>query len=187
MVKVEKNEFFPADLVIVQSSDPNNTCFVETKNLDGETNLKIKTVSKQIFDEFRTEPDIVQNLKGRIICEPPNDQIYQFQGVIELQEESPLISLSHENFLLRGSSLRNTDWIIGVVVHTGHDTRIMRNSVRSKQKRSELEILITKSIVVIFATQCTLCCVAATFVLVWNRINLFDTDGYLDSLTPAQE
>lgn len=83
--------------------------------------------------------------------------------------------------------MRNTDWIVGVVVHTGHDTRIMRNSVRSKQKKSELEILITKSIVVIFATQCALCCVAATFVLVWNRINLFDTDGYLDSLTPAQE
>lgn len=78
MVKVEKNQFFPADLVILQSSDPNNTCFVETKNLDGETNLKIKTVSKQIFDEFRSVPDIVEKLKGRVICEPPNDQIYQF-------------------------------------------------------------------------------------------------------------
>jgi phospholipid-transporting ATPase len=46
------------------------------------------------------------------------------------------ISLTYENFLLRGSSLRNTDWIWGVVTHTGHDTRIMRNSVKSRPKQS---------------------------------------------------
>ncbi len=48
LVKVKKNEFFPADLILLKSSAPKNQCFVETKNLDGETNLKHKSAPKQL-------------------------------------------------------------------------------------------------------------------------------------------
>ena len=89
------------------------------------------------------------------------------------------ISLSAENLLLRGSSLRNTDWIIGVVVYTGHDTRIMRNSVGSKQKFSKLEVMIAKSILIIMAIEGIMCAVAATFATVWNAIYRDSTSQYL--------
>lgn len=49
------------------------------------------------------------------------------------------IPLTYENFLLRGSSLRNTDWVMGVVTFPGHDTRIMRNSTNSRAKSSRVE------------------------------------------------
>jgi len=50
IVKVKKDEFFPADLIMIASSDTENQlAYVETKNLDGETNMKMKTVSKQVF------------------------------------------------------------------------------------------------------------------------------------------
>ena len=49
IIKVKKNEFLPADIVLLGTSDPNNMCFVETKNLDGETNLKHKIAPKEMM------------------------------------------------------------------------------------------------------------------------------------------
>jgi P-type E1-E2 ATPase len=42
IVKVVKDQYFPADLILLNSDDPQGICFVETKNLDGEKNLKSK-------------------------------------------------------------------------------------------------------------------------------------------------
>ena len=177
IVKIFKNEFFPADLVLLATSAPKNMCFVETKNLDGETNLKHKIAPKEL-QAFEDEVQLTQCFEGTLTCEPPNDQIYKFEGLIKTQT-GERISLSHENFLLRGSSLRNTDWVLGVVTYTGHDTRIMRNSVSSKQKFSKLEKLITKSIIIIFLIECLLVFVASTWATVWNDIYDTSTDQYL--------
>ena len=59
------------------------------------------------------------------------------------------MSLGFENFLLRGSSLRNTDWVVGVVVYTGHDTKIMRNSATSRYKLSTIETDTNKLVITI--------------------------------------
>jgi P-type E1-E2 ATPase len=44
IIRVNNEEFMPADLILLKSSDPKGSLFIETKNLDGETNLKIKNV-----------------------------------------------------------------------------------------------------------------------------------------------
>ena len=42
ILKVYENQYFPCDILILNSSLPKGICYVETKNLDGETNLKHK-------------------------------------------------------------------------------------------------------------------------------------------------
>lgn len=49
VVKVMENEFFPADLTLLYSSGPKGICYIETKNLDGETNLKHKVANKEVM------------------------------------------------------------------------------------------------------------------------------------------
>ena len=42
VVKVEKDQFFPTDLILLSSSYEDGICYIETMNLDGDTNLKVK-------------------------------------------------------------------------------------------------------------------------------------------------
>lgn len=60
------------------------------------------------------------------------------------------MSLISDNILLRGSSLRNTEWALGIVVYAGHQTKIMMNSSSAKFKMSKLERLTNRQIVYIF-------------------------------------
>ena len=41
------------------------------------------------------------------------------------------VPLNASNLLLRGSSLKNTRWALGVVVYTGKDTKVMMNSPKA--------------------------------------------------------
>ncbi|RWW70133.1 hypothetical protein BHE74_00022202 [Ensete ventricosum] len=135
IVKVEKDNFFPTDLVMLASGYDDGLCYVETMNLDGETNLKLKqaldaTSGLQADSNF-------QNFKAIIKCEDPNASLYTFVGTMEYKEQQ--YPLSPQQLLLRDSKLRNTDYIYGVVVFTGHDTKVMQNATNPPSKRSKIE------------------------------------------------
>jgi phospholipid-transporting ATPase len=74
----------PADLVILASSDPKGVCYVETKNLDGETNLKVKQANKELQSIFSNDKAL-NSIDGMITCEKPNNAIYKFEGMMELK------------------------------------------------------------------------------------------------------
>ena len=52
---IHKDEYFPADLVLLNSSGAKGICYIETKNLDGETNLKHKLSNKEILHHCKHE------------------------------------------------------------------------------------------------------------------------------------
>lgn len=59
LVKVTKDNFFPCDLILIASSEFRKAqCFIETKNLDGETNLKSKLVPEELKALIRSEDDV---------------------------------------------------------------------------------------------------------------------------------
>lgn len=78
-----------------------------------------------------------------------------------------MISLNADNLLLRGCSLRNTDYIYGITVFQGHDTKIMRNSAQAKYKFSQLELHTNTSILMILLTQIVLASIGAIFGASW--------------------
>ena len=177
LVKIEKNQFFPADIVLFASCESNGICYVETKNLDGETNLKHKLADSSMQSHF----SILQNcdhFSANIQCETPNPMIYRFNGVISINSDSP-IPLTYEQCLLRGSSLKNTAWIIGLVVYTGHETKIMLNSSSSRVKYSKLETQMNRQIFYVFIMQTVLCGVCAAYYATWYFETEEDTNQYL--------
>lgn len=135
VVKVEKDEFFPADLILLSSSYEDAVCYVETMNLDGETNLKMKQALEATT--FLHEDLNISDFAAVVKCEDPNANLYSFVGTMEIEEQQ--YPLSPQQLLLRDSKLRNTDYIYGVVVFTGHDTKVMQNATDPPSKRSKIE------------------------------------------------
>ena len=78
IVKIVAGEQFPADLVLISSSEPNSICYIQTSNLDGETNLKIRQAhvkTGKLLDSSH-----LKHFNAEIECEMPNQHLYEFSG-----------------------------------------------------------------------------------------------------------
>lgn len=149
IVRVESEEPFPADLVLLASSEPEGLCYIETANLDGETNLKIKQAIPETAD--LVSPGELSRLTGRVRSEQPNSSLYTYEATLTMQagggeKELPL---TPDQLLLRGATLRNTPWIHGVVVFTGHETKLMRNATATPIKRTAVERMVNIQILML--------------------------------------
>ena len=87
------------------------------------------------------------------------------------------VMLDEDMLLLRGSSLRNTDWVYGVAVYTGHETKVMMNSMQSRAKLSKLEIAANKYIIYGLVAQACLCAMAAGLIGLDFDGTLLRSDG----------
>ncbi|KAK2604279.1 hypothetical protein N8I77_007223 [Diaporthe amygdali] len=139
VVRVESEEPFPADLVLLASSEPEGLCYIETANLDGETNLKIKQGLPETAALVSSSD--LGRLGGKIKSEQPNSSLYTYEATMTMQAGAgeKELALNPEQLLLRGATLRNTPWIHGVVVFTGHETKLMRNANAAPIKRTKVE------------------------------------------------
>ncbi|KAG5391897.1 hypothetical protein IGI04_021860 [Brassica rapa subsp. trilocularis] len=148
IVRVEKDEFFPADLLLLSSSYEDSVCYVETMNLDGETNLKVKQGLEATSSRLHEDSDF-KEFKAVVRCEDPNADLYTFVGTLHLEEQR--LPLSVQQLLLRDSKLRNTEYVYGAVVFTGHDTKVIQNSTDPPSKRSRIERKMDKIIYMMFS------------------------------------
>ncbi|XP_075707776.1 phospholipid-transporting ATPase IB isoform X2 [Rhinoderma darwinii] len=141
-------------------------CYIETSNLDGETNLKIRQ-GLPATANLQSVEDLVK-LPGRIECEGPNRHLYDFTGNLRLDSNSP-VAVGPDQILLRGAQIRNTQWVLGIVVFTGHDTKLMQNSTKAPLKRSNVEKVTNIQILVLFCILLVMALVSSVGALLWNR------------------
>ncbi|NWV14313.1 AT8B2 ATPase, partial [Ptilonorhynchus violaceus] len=146
IIKLENNQFVAADLLLLSSSEPHGLCYIETAELDGETNMKVRQaipVTAELGDTSK-----LARFDGEVICEPPNNKLDKFGGMLYWKENK--YPLSNQNMLLRGCVLRNTEWCFGLVIFAGPDTKLMQNSGRTKFKRTSIDRLMNTLVLWIF-------------------------------------
>ncbi|BHF64686.1 Phospholipid-transporting ATPase IA [Sparganum proliferum] len=147
IVEVQNNQGIPADLLLLSSSLRNGTCFIETSNIDGETNLKLKQglpITSHLSDSAH-----LSRLRFNIFCGAPLRDLDKFVGTLWLSDNTSY-PIEPNQILLRGSSLKNTEWIYGTVLYTGHETKVMLNSNVAPLKRSSIDVQINKYIIYLF-------------------------------------
>ncbi|KAK9277681.1 hypothetical protein L1049_007228 [Liquidambar formosana] len=157
IVKVKQDGFFPADLLFLASTNADGVCYIETANLDGETNLKIRKALERTWDYLA--PEKASEFKGEVQCEQPNNSLYTFSGNLLFQKQT--LPLTPNQILLRGCSLRNTEYIVGAVIFTGHESKVMMNAMNVPSKRSTLERKLDKLILALFGGLFIMCLIGA--------------------------
>lgn len=166
IVKIFKEEEIFSDCLIIKSANENGYCFVDTKNLDGETNLKEKCA----VEEFKSlnEKDFT-SVEGSIDCDKPNEIINSWEGLLTHKNLNVYTSL--KNMILKGSVLKNTENVIGIVIYTGKNTKIMKNSKSVTIKSSRILKTMNKLLYSLFAFDTILCLCFSIFSFIWYDKN----------------
>uniref|UniRef100_A0A8C1WUI4 Phospholipid-transporting ATPase n=1 Tax=Cyprinus carpio TaxID=7962 RepID=A0A8C1WUI4_CYPCA len=156
---------FQADLLLLSSSEPHSLCYIETAELDGETNMKVRQ-SLSVTSELG-DPNNLAQFDGEVVCEPPNNKLDRFCGTLYWKDCK--YPLSNQNMLLRGCVLRNTESCCGLVIFAGPDTKLMQNSGRTKFKRTSIDRLMNTLVLWIFGFLVCMGVILAIGNAVWEK------------------
>ncbi|KAK7864499.1 hypothetical protein R5R35_003115 [Gryllus longicercus] len=185
VIRMENDQFVAADVLLLSTSEPNGLCFIETAELDGETNLKCRQCLPETA-EMGQNDSLLGTFDGEIACETPNNLLNKFEGALAWKQKR--FPLDNDKILLRGCILRNTQWCYGVVIFAGKDTKLMQNSGKTKFKRTSIDRLlnfIIIGIVFFLLSMCLFCMIACG---IWETLTGQYFQVYLpwDKLVPSE-
>ena len=180
IILVYENRNIPADMILIDSGFSEGICYVETSSLDGEKTLKLKVANRYtqgfISNDINLNRGISRYIQpgkysfnGFIKINSPNIDLNYVNGTMHtlfkkegctIEED---INISTNEFLLRGSVLKNTNWIIGIVVYTGMNNKIILNSKKPRLKMSKVEKKLNYYLFFVFIFL-LLCCIICSII-----------------------
>ena len=161
----------PADILVLRSSDDHGLCYIDTQNLDGEANLKQREIPRGFIDKQSTfQP---QDFRSHLECDMPTTKIYRFHGCL-LDASGGRVPVGKDNLVLRECILKNTDFVEGLVVYAGHESKAMMNNGGPRHKTSKLETQMNIAVIWCVATLILLCFIGAIGSGLW--LESFDGD-----------
>lgn len=168
IINIGLNEEIPADCLLIASTNAGNICFIETANLDGETNLKQKDV---------VEPDFITESSFDCILHTnrPNPDLSKFVGYLtpafNNSTQVPKHVVKNGNIMYRGCVLRNTDQVEALIVYAGRNTKAVLNNSDPPKKTSYMEQLMNRDVIWCVVILMSLCITGAIASSLWERDN----------------
>jgi len=147
IVKLERDDAVPADLVLLHADGLNGIAYIETMALDGETNLKAKRACPLLAKHCGNLNSLVR-CNAHIVVEDPNIDLYNFDGRVTVDGET--LPLTTNEIVYRGSVLRNTAQVIGMVMNTGEECKIRMNANKNPRiKAPSLQAIVNRVVIII--------------------------------------
>uniref|UniRef100_A0A7N6B1F1 Phospholipid-transporting ATPase n=1 Tax=Anabas testudineus TaxID=64144 RepID=A0A7N6B1F1_ANATE len=151
-----------ADIMLLSSSEPLNLVYIETAELDGETNLKVRQ-ALPVTGDLGDDIEKLADFNGEVRCEPPNNRLDRFTGTLTYAGQK--YPLDNEKILLRGCTLRNTEWS----EKHGPETKLMQNCGKTTFKRTSIDRLMNVLVLCIFVFLGFMCTVLAVGNSIWEN------------------
>lgn len=168
VVWLRENEEVPCDLVLIGTSDPQGVCYVETAALDGETDLKTRVIPSACMG---IDFELLHKMKGVIECPIPDKDIRRFDANLRLFPpfiDNDFCPLTIKNTILQSCYLRNTEWVCGVAVYTGNETKLGMSRGIPEPKLTAVDAMIDKLTGAIFVFQIVVVIVLGIAGNVWK-------------------
>eukprot|EP01138_Halocafeteria_seosinensis_P003273 gb/GECG01003348.1/.p1 GENE.gb/GECG01003348.1/~~gb/GECG01003348.1/.p1 ORF type:complete len:1398 (+),score=180.54 gb/GECG01003348.1/:1-4194(+) len=171
ILELHEDDEIPADCVLLSSSDPQGICYIQTTNLDGESNWKTR-VSLHETRNLDTNAKLGQ-FKGIVMCQSPDDEgfdnLEKFDSALRTvgHEDVPL-SLDSTQLLLQATNVRNTQFLYALVVYTGNETKFGKNKKIPPSKTTKTDELINEFAGLIFTFQLVLVFILGIVGNIWK-------------------
>lgn len=162
---VKDGEQFPADLIFLSSSNKTGLAFVDTMNLDGETNLKEKLAIESTRNMVEKDLSVTYM---EFEYDQPNMSLIRWNCNGKFKEDFEWTPMGMNQLMLRGCILKNTDYAYGVVVYTGHETKVMLNGKAAPSKMSNVLLKMNKMLYSVFLFQAFICLTFAGLNMHWQ-------------------
>ena len=177
VLEVKDGEFVAADLVFLSSSHSQGLAFVNTMNLDGETNLKEKMALAETKHLGLSE---LAKSTIEIATDTPNLSLVKWNCNLRLNG-GKWLPLSLNQLILRSCQLRNTERVYGLVIYAGQESKVMLNSKDPPSKTSTVMRKMNRMLYTVFAMQFAICVSFAGLSLYWDS-QLNEDHTYLGDL-----
>jgi phospholipid-translocating ATPase len=157
IIRLKEHEEIPCDCLVLKSATPDGSLYLQTANLDGETNLKQRQclAQTQALDEKE-----ICSFQGVCECAAPNAKVYNFDSRLWLEPSAnndapPSVPLSIDGaqLLQQTCSVANTEWVYALVVYTGNETKFGKNRGQPPTKYTQIDLFINKVAVLLFLFQ----------------------------------
>ena len=162
IIKITEDSMIPADLLYVGSNQESGLCYYSETNLNGET--AVKTMQTHPAFEGQNPIDLVTRKKYTVDVGEPDRDLTRFDA--RLKCGSQFWSISVHSVLFRGVSTHYTDSVYGIVLRTGHDTKIMKNVRQTPSKLTTFDKNLNRILIIVFVFKMILC-LLSTFLGVW--------------------
>eukprot|EP01053_Blabericola_migrator_P001475 Blabericola_migrator_1__1474@NODE_138_length_13121_cov_86_467826_g120_i0_p1_GENE_NODE_138_length_13121_cov_86_467826_g120_i0NODE_138_length_13121_cov_86_467826_g120_i0_p1_ORF_typecomplete_len3179_score561_38Guanylate_cyc/PF00211_20/1e43Guanylate_cyc/PF00211_20/4_8e38E1E2_ATPase/PF00122_20/1e21E1E2_ATPase/PF00122_20/1_8e04Hydrolase/PF00702_26/9Hydrolase/PF00702_26/7_2e17PhoLip_ATPase_C/PF16212_5/1_8e04PhoLip_ATPase_C/PF16212_5/5_1e10PhoLip_ATPase_C/PF16212_5/1_1e04PhoLip_ATPase_C/PF16212_5/3_6e03 len=124
IVRLHKDQEFPADCLLLCTSNPDGRAFVSQELVTGNENLVKKIAIKET--RFEISAQTIANISGSVLCNQATVDLNNFYGTLRLEAHPRGANLDNKSFICQGSILRRTEWIYCLVLFTGPDTKMAR-------------------------------------------------------------
>ncbi|KAL1834610.1 hypothetical protein DCAR_0104820 [Daucus carota subsp. sativus] len=169
LVWLRENDEVPCDLVLIGTSEPQGQCHVETSALDGETDLKTRVIPPACAG---IELELLHKIKGVIECPHPDKDIRRFDANMRLFPpflDNDVCPLTIKNTILQSCYLRNTEWVCGVAVYAGNETKLGMSRGVPEPKLTAVDAMIDKLTGAIFVFQIVVVIVLGIAGNIWKE------------------
>ena len=133
VLRIQRDETVPADIALLSVDGANGVAYIETMALDGETSPKCRRAPPPLARNC-SQGNRLCSIEAHFVVEDPNPDLYNFEGKVSIADE--VVPLTNNEVIYRGSILRNTLQVFGIVIYTGKECKIWMNATKNPRTKA---------------------------------------------------